>query len=70
MLSFLLFAMGDLWWHPSISLVRMQLASCEAALGRIDEAARLVEQAVLALMVTHGEQHMLTQRALALQNGL
>lgn len=69
-LAFYEAALRHVPWHPSLSLERYQLAELEARCGARDTAARLLNVAYSALVVTHGEQHGLTRRVVGRRDEL
>ena len=69
-LMFLEAALAHVPWHPSLAVDRMQLACSEAALGDHRAALQQMELCVPALLVTHGKDHPLTQRATAVRKAL
>lgn len=62
-LAFLESALAHVPWHPSLSVERMQQACSEAVLGERQAAVRLMGLCVGSLEVTHGVEHVLTERA-------
>ena len=60
-LAFLEMALGHVPWHPSLSLERYTLGELEAGLGNEARGRALLDAALCALTITHGEAHELTR---------
>ena len=68
--SFLEMALSHVDWHPTLSIDRMHLACSEAELGELAEALKQMDLCVPALVITHGPDHAMTLRALAVRRAL
>jgi len=62
-LSYLEMALSHVPWHPALSHQRCRLADVEGALGNQAQGLSEIGRAMAALMLTHGPEHPLTQRA-------